>query len=170
MEIELMSNHMSSIIKLETAFLFALGGMISAFICCSPAADAQGIAQEQFSRQRKIDKEEYSTQGLKAPVDLPNVPTYTGRTVFAGGCVVPRARSGCCYIQHFSAREKAQEIIAWYQAALAQNNWKIEPGMQSERSTAATDAKGNICQIFAMPTANEKGYLTDFVVQYTQAR
>ena len=77
--------------------------------------------------------EEYKTEYLKAPVELPGVPTYSGqRLTFERGFRYPNPRSGMKIGLNYLALEDEQTILAWYRQALPMYKWKMTPSCPTQ--------------------------------------
>ncbi|HEY9733204.1 MAG TPA: hypothetical protein V6C89_14900 [Drouetiella sp.] len=86
-------------------------------------SNAKG-AQPRVFRPVTADRE-YACETLTQPVDIPNVPTFTGRTKFITGLRYPNDRSGYRIGLTFAAVEEESQIVEWYRTALTGYGWKL---------------------------------------------
>lgn len=106
---------------------------IAAFVCTASAfasaaiADTnstQKAAQPRVFRPVSADRE-YACETLTQPVDIPSVPTFTGKTKFITGLRYPNDRSGYRIGLTFAAVEEETQVMEWYRNALTSYGWKL---------------------------------------------
>jgi len=105
---------------------------------------------------------------LKTPVELPDVPAYTGKATFVGGTQYPddpaAKRTGLIYLVH----EEDSEVLQWYQNSLASYQWKVHKIQPGTHQVIAT--KGNItCTVEARPYKGP-GFRTEVQLGYRVGR
>lgn len=82
------------------------------------------ISPPRVFRPVTADKE-YACENLTQPVDIPGVPTFTGRTKFLSGLRYPNDRSGYRIGLTFAATEEEAQVMDWYRTALTTYGWKL---------------------------------------------
>ena len=82
---------------------------------------------------------------LRKPVELPNLPMYTGKCHFLGGQSELHAKGGPRYRMCFQSEDSQSDILSWYANTFVLYRWKIE---QRTSSTIASYYKnGDYCVV-----------------------
>lgn len=71
------------------------------------------------------DADVYKAIPLSQPVELPQVPNFSGDKKFVKGLTWPKQYGGPSYIMHFTSNDDARTVRDWYADALQSHNWKI---------------------------------------------
>jgi hypothetical protein len=105
---------------------------------------------------------------LKTPVELPDVPVYTGRATFVSGTQYPddpaAKRTGLIYLVH----EEEGEVLQWYQNSLTAYQWKVNKFRPETHQVVAT--RGNAtCTVEARPYKGP-GFRTEVRLGYRVSR
>jgi hypothetical protein len=61
---------------------------------------------------------------LREPIDLPDLPRFTGHAHFDNG-KVRQTVSGQGSLQEFTVQESTNTVFDWYKSVLQMNQWKI---------------------------------------------
>ncbi len=107
---------------------------------------------------------EYACENLSQPVDIPNVPTFTGRTKFLTGLRYPNDRSGYRIGLTFAAVEDENQIIEWYRTALTGYGWKLLD-MTPDGKTLTAVREGSTFTVRISPN-KQPGYRTVVVLSF----
>jgi hypothetical protein len=116
------------------------------------------------TRPAEADKE-YATQKLLQPVEIPNLPAYSGRAKFIEGLRYPNDTSGQRLGMTYAVPEDADQVLDWYRTALKNYSWNVlnfSPGAKS--ITAVKD--GNTFTLQINEGAKQPGYRTVMVLSY----
>jgi hypothetical protein len=113
--------------------------------------------------------QEYKTEYLKAPVELPGVPTYSGtRVTFERGFRYPNPRSGERIGLSYLALEDEQTILGWYRQALPMYKWKMTTH-NSDASLVAGTLNGNTVSI-RVGRSPRADFRSEITVSFSSAR
>jgi hypothetical protein len=113
--------------------------------------------------------QEYKTEVLKAPVELPGVPTYSGqRVTFERGFRYPNPRSGMRIGLNYLAMEDEGTIVNWYRQALPMYKWKMSPN-GSDPSLVAGTLNGNTVSI-RVGRSPRADFRSEIVVSFSTPR
>lgn len=110
----------------------------------------------------------YETQALKSPVQMPNVPEYSGRqpSQFESGLTYPKLRTGQCILQRYLARENNYEVMKSYRNSLIQNGWQINDQQTNcKQMTASKKREGLYCTFCVFPST-KPGFRTSYEIKY----
>ncbi|MCC7528003.1 MAG: hypothetical protein IT342_05735 [Candidatus Melainabacteria bacterium] len=86
------------------------------------------IAQEE---NHKLDQ-------LRDKVDLPDLPSYTGKAKFVSGTVEQGAKGGPRYSMVFESEEPQSQVIDWYDNVFRMYKWN---GIQKSTSSVSANHK-----------------------------
>ena len=106
-----------------------------------PAAQAQmqvinGKRRYLAQRAESGGTGEGAWQLLKQPMDLPDLPRYTGAgTQFVEGLMYPNKPGGAAITMIYHAKEVPDVVRDWYGDALASYQWKVLPAGKGETIT-----------------------------------
>jgi hypothetical protein len=115
-------------------------------------------------RPPTADKE-FSTIKLTEPIQIPNVPPYSGRVKFIEGLRYPNDSSGERVGLTYAAAEDSEQVLDWYRTALKNYKWNVLNFSPSAKSiTAVKDGSTFTLQI--NPAATQPGYRTVMVLSY----
>jgi hypothetical protein len=109
---------------------------------------------------------EGSWEVLKAPVSLPELPTYTGQQPrFGGGLIYPDKEGGPSIGMRFSLKEDPDTVSGWYREVLKSYKWTIMPSSNRDLNITAISNKGSTCTITINASA-QAGYRTNLNINY----
>lgn len=116
-------------------------------------------------RQRNTDNPEFKAEHLSKPIDVADMPLYSGKNVkFVTGTAFPKVKGGSSITMEFSTADQPKQVLEWYTATLRQYGW-----LPMEHMTGANGVAGmkshNICQVMTMAPSN-KGAKCDFLVRF----
>lgn len=115
------------------------------FALFSESASAQlPFGQKPSNTPRKSDDAGVKTSAFTIPVDMPDVPAFSGKCTLVFGNA-RETEQGIAYIQSFTTPEPAESVIAWYESALSGRNWKIS--RKSGSYISARQSDGGYCSI-----------------------
>ncbi len=108
---------------------------------------------------------EAAWQLMKQPLDLPNLPQYTGAgAVFVEGLMYPNKPGGAAFSMTFRAKEAPDVVLDWYQEALANYKWKITPTKKGSNTIDALNGSNGVT-VKVTPT-KAKGFRTDYKISF----
>ncbi len=107
---------------------------------------------------------EYAYEELSQPVDLPGVPTFTGRSKFLSGLRYPNDRSGYRIGLTYAATEDEGQVIEWYKTALTAYSWKLLD-FHPDAKTITAVKEGNTFTVRLSPN-RVPGYRTVMVLSF----
>lgn len=120
--------------------------------------------------QQLQDNALYITKSIPSPMTIPNVPDYTGtKPKFVSGLTCPNLKNGRhCITQKFLTREAPDTVIQWYDQALSQAKWKIDPRNRRPMQIVAQNTKnGAYCHV-SVANTTQAGYKGTLEVRYTE--
>ncbi len=93
--------------------------------------------------------DEFNRQALAKPMEIPNLPKYTGSLIYQSGLSYPNAiNSGNCQMRYIS-KDSASIVYNWYKTALGSGNWQIKASRHN--MIKAQDQNANICIVTVNP-------------------
>jgi hypothetical protein len=109
--------------------------------------------------------DEFKSIPLTRPVELPNVPLYSGSSArFLSGAMSPNLKGGPAVTMQFAVNGDSNKIIQWYRTLLSQKDWSLMEGMQGINGFTAINGQ-NICQVTVVGPSN-RGAQCNLLVQY----
>ena len=108
--------------------------------------------------------DEFKTEKLSGVVDLPEVPQYTGKTVFISGLKYPRDRSGARIVLTLGVQELETDILEWYKSALKSYRWVLAPSGPNDSYVSA--AKNNNTFTVQISPSKTPGFRTMMILSY----
>ncbi len=103
---------------------------------------------------------------MKAPVDLPNFPMYTGKIIFVHGVKYPKSKYQPALRMTFFAKEKADDVMDFFKQSLPASGWRIQEKQSTENSVIAT-SKNLRASIDVSNSASMTDYKSSFTISYT---
>lgn len=144
--------------RMALALIFALG-CIFQFL---PGSDAQ--------HAESGGKGEGFWQLLKAPISVPDVPNYTGQTLFVAGLMYPNKKGGPTVSMHYRVRETPEQVIEWYEEALKAYKWVGRKAPVTNKGRSFEASKGNSSVTISASDCKAQGYRTDLRMSCKIAR
>lgn len=92
---------------------------------------------------------------LRKPVELPNLPMYTGKCHFLGGQSELRAKGGPRYRMCFQSEDSQSDILSWYANTFVLYRWKIE--QRTSSTIASYYRNGDYCVVQTSKTTVKSG-------------
>jgi hypothetical protein len=139
-------------------------------VACAALAPSAGAVVP----SRKHDPQSgsvWENHTMKDPIDLANIPRYSGKAKFMCGTMLPHARSGVTYTQRFVAEEDQISVLNWYRQVLTSPGWSLDPVGSRGTTLAAIDKDGNICQFTIFSSYPQgKHYRTEFLILFKSAK
>lgn len=112
-------------------------------------ADAHPSEQRQAGRRLLIAQRaesggtgEGAWRLLHQPMDLPDLPKYTGQAQFVQGLMYPNKAGGAAITMSYRAKETPDVVLGWYSDALANYHWKIAPSKSTTMIKAVNGKNG----------------------------
>jgi len=103
-------------------------------------------------------------QLLKQPMDLPDVPRYSGAGAqFIEGLMYPNKPGGAAISLTYRVKEAPDAVLGWYQDALANYQWKM--GQSKDPNMLKGSHGRNGVTVTVTPT-KQKGFRTDLRISY----
>jgi hypothetical protein len=113
---------------------------------------------------------EASWRLLKAPMDLPDVPRYTGAgTEFSEGLLYPNKPGGAAVSMTYRAKEAPDVVLSWYEDALKNYQWKTKTKGTGANAVISGMHGNNGITVTVSPT-KARGFRTDLRISYKLAR
>jgi hypothetical protein len=103
---------------------------------------------------------------LKEPVQIPDVPTFTGHTKFVGGNTMRVPNSITSYQMRFYADKDPKAVVSFYKTAFTNKGWKIANA--NSNSVTAEDRYGHQCVITARDSNVSDDIKSMFTIAYQQ--
>ncbi|MBX9666820.1 MAG: hypothetical protein K2X93_04340 [Candidatus Obscuribacterales bacterium] len=106
-------------------------------------------------------------QILRRPMDLPDLPKYTGQQPeFVEGLIYPNKTGGAAISMNYRAKETPEVVLQWYVDALKNFQWKLDPMPRDEHTAVrATHGKNGI-SVNVSPANKTKGFRTDIRISF----
>lgn len=129
------------------------------------ANPAAAVVQPRKPHLKNKDNPELKGKTLTKPIDLLDLPAYSGKnTQFVRGILFPAVKGGASVTMQFSVKETPQEVLNWYKNAFASNQWQMLDNTAGRAGLAAMKAN-NVCHISTMGPS-KKGSGCDFVLLF----
>jgi hypothetical protein len=114
---------------------------------------------------RNSENPEFRGERLNKPVDLIDLPPYSGKNVeFVTGTLFPNVKGGPSATMQFSVHEDPKAVLEWYKSAFNENKWQMLDNMTGANGLAAMKSN-NVCQVMTLgPT--KKGAKCDLLLRY----
>lgn len=97
------------------------------------------------NRDGKVREAEFNPNDLPRPINLPNLPGYTGTQYYINGLVYPNAKDGPGYMMVFNCENTKVQIKDWWQNALKMHKWNVS--YSDSNTIKARDQDGSTCII-----------------------
>ncbi len=129
-----------------------------------PVYSAPGNNQNNNPWGLNKSRESFASQVLKEQPELPQLPTYSGKSKFVSGHVDTNDQGWVTYSISSLVIEDPDQVRNWYQNAFNMYQWKT---LNAGESTITADQKnGNMCAIVVNPS-DETGYHTSLQISYS---
>ncbi|MBX3072946.1 hypothetical protein KF913_03455 [Candidatus Obscuribacterales bacterium] len=103
---------------------------------------------------------------LKQPMDLPDLPRYTGAgTLFTEGLLYPNKPGGAAVTMTYRAKEAPDVVLGWYEDALKSYQWKVKTTGSGALSTITGQHGSNNVTVNVSP-CKDKTYRTDLRISF----
>ncbi len=133
----------------------------SAYLSLLPASAAPGDTQRNIWGSNVNKPVE---QSLKEVPELPQLPTYSGKSKLISGTVQNNDDGWVVYSFYLLTQEEPTQVMQWYQSALKNYQWKT---LSANRGNITADQKnGNLCSITIGPSA-EPGFKSTLQMVYS---
>lgn len=136
----------------------------NAVLAANDAAQKAALANR-ANRPVSADME-YKAEKLTAPVPLPNVPMYTGKSVFISGLRYPNDRSGQRYGMTYGVNEDPSAVKDWYRQSLKMYNWTVLDTSNSTDSDVIGAHLNNVSLSIRVKQSTNANYRTVVVISY----
>lgn len=115
--------------------------------------------------------ENHKLEPLRDKVDLPDLPTFTGKARFMSGNVEQGAKGGPRYSMIFEAEEPQSQVVEWYDNVFRMYKWKNI--QKSTSSVSAMHKDGHFASVstnaIARPGASSAKIQSSFTLHYQMA-
>ena len=109
-------------------------------------SSAQNTPSAYRSKPYPIAPEEnHKLDQLRDKVDLPDLPTYTGKAKFVSGTVEQGAKGGPRYSMVFEAEEPQNQVVDWYDNVFRMYKWNDI--QKSTSSVSANHKEGHYASV-----------------------
>lgn len=95
------------------------------------------------NRDGKVREAEFNPNVLARPINLPNLPGYTGTQYYINGLVYPNAKDGPGYMMVFNCENTKVQVKDWWQNALKMHKWDVT--FSDSNIIKARDKDGSTC-------------------------
>ncbi|MBZ0187147.1 MAG: hypothetical protein K8F91_12945 [Candidatus Obscuribacterales bacterium] len=102
-------------------------------------------------------------QILRKPMELPDLPAYTGQSQFISGLMYPNKPGGAAISMRYMAKEDAGTVSQWYADTLKANSWKTAKATND--SSIRAQKGGNGVTIRVTP-AKKSGFKSEMKISY----
>lgn len=134
----------------------------------SQSAGGQTIKQQPSALVKALAAEdETAARPLKAAVNLPDLPQFSGQTVFIKGEeLAGNDRMEGSYTMLFKTNQRTSAVIDWYKNAFNMYGWDLQNGAVRS-ATAVNNKSGNICYVYC---DHESASGCQVTISYTMAK
>lgn len=137
-------------------------------VCSSPCAgQSQAFTQQQAAQSLRGNApsgkqvKDADETILKEPIDLPDLPKFTGKYHFESGKIRQTA-VGQGSLMEFTVQDETEKVFDWYKTVLQMNQWKITNN--SPEILTATKDKSH-CTI-GVYRSHDKRWATRLIINY----
>lgn len=158
--------------KRAWGLLLASVFLISTF-AAGQISSAQQMKPSAYSRKpyQLNPEENHKLEQLRDKVDLPDLPSYTGKSKFVSGSVEQSAKGGPRYSMVFEAEEPQSQVIEWYDNVFRMYKWKDI--QKSTSSVSAAHKEGHYASVstdsIVRPGGANPKVKSSFTVHYQMA-
>jgi len=135
-----------------------------AFALCQNVARAGNNA----SGIKRIPGKTYEDNGrfvtLSSPMELPDVPKYTGRATFVSGLQYPDNPHGPVVLLTYRVHEDVAEVLQWYADSLKAYLWKVQEFKPETSQVLAS--KGHTACTILVSQYKGPGFRTEVTITY----
>ena len=120
---------------------------------------------------KKAYDEEYHTDRMRVPIDLPNLPLYSGKSTFISGITFPRVKGGATINMRFATTDESQTVLNFYRSIFSQLPWTLDRAATVGTTIAALDSQGHIGEVTVLQSYKKgKQWHTEFIVLYKHTK
>ena len=105
---------------------------------------------------------------LSSPIELPDVPQYTGRLTFVSGLRYPDDPHGSTVLLTYRMHEEMAEVLQWYAESLKSYAWKVQDLKPDTHQVLALKGR-TACTILAS-ACRAPGFRTEITITYKVGR
>ncbi|HMO23315.1 MAG TPA: hypothetical protein PKD05_14435 [Candidatus Melainabacteria bacterium] len=106
-------------------------------------------------------------QLVKQPMELPDLPQYSGKATFTHGLMYPNKPGGPAINLMFKVKDHPDAVMQWYRDTLKANSWKVIPD-KNQNAVRATKGKNGV--VVNVGASKAPGYFTELKISYKLAR
>jgi hypothetical protein len=107
-------------------------------------------------------------QLIHRPMDLPNLPQYTGTgATFVEGLMYPNKPGGAAISLTYQAKEAPDVVMSWYEEALVNYHWKVSKAKSEKGAVMAVNGDNGVT--INVKPAKSKVYRTDLKITFKLA-
>lgn len=106
-------------------------------------------------------------KNLATPVDIPNIPIYSGQSRYVTGKVQQNGTTTTTSL-FYELQDKYQDAASWYENALKMYNWTVIA--QGPTNICAKDSKGNILNVSFSGLPKTAKYRTTLSITYVERK
>ena len=140
-------------------FLALAGLLLSGLLTHNPSAFAQ--------RAESGGTGTAAWKLAKKPMNLPDLPSYSGKATFTNGLMYPNKPGGPAINLMYKAKEPPEQVMSWYQDTLKGNSWSVVP-TKNPNSLRANKGKNGV--VVNVSPSKTPGYSTELKISYKLAR
>jgi len=141
-------------------------------LCVSPAQLPQAQAQTPPPDGRPMSTKarpkgadlEYKSERLAAAPQLPNLPTYSGRSKLLLALRRPNPRGGSRVELQYLAQEDQNQVLDWYRQSLQMYHWSVADNKDEPVITATS---GGYTATVRVARGKSRLYPTQFSIYYS---
>jgi hypothetical protein len=157
--------------KRAWSLLIASALLLSFLAAGQQMSNAQNTPSVYRTKPYQIGQEEtHKLDQLKDKVDLPDLPSFTGKAKFVTGTVEQSAKGGPRYSMTFEAEEPQNQVIDWYDNVFRMYKWaNIQ---KATTSVSAVHKEGHFASVSTdavVKTGGNARIHSSFTVHYQMA-
>ncbi|MBX9692168.1 MAG: hypothetical protein K2Z81_07280 [Cyanobacteria bacterium] len=102
-------------------------------------------------------------QLLRQPMNLPNLPAYSGKAQFVKGLMYPNKPGGPAINLQYNVSEDPGTVISWYSDALDSYQWHSK---KNQNQTLIRATRGDNGVVVRVTPSNKKGFRSELQISY----
>lgn len=104
---------------------------------------------------------------VKTPMQLPDLPKYSGKALFSKGLMYPNKPGGSAINLMYKVKEPPSSVLQWYKDTLKAYSWKV---VKTKNSNAVRATHGKNGVVVNVSDSKTPGYQTELKISYKLAR
>ena len=104
---------------------------------------------------------------VKQPMNLPDLPKYSGKAFFEGGLMYPNKPGGSAISLRYKVKEAPDTVLEWYRDTLKSNQWQV---MQTKNQASVRAVRGKNGVVVNVTPSKAPGYQSNLKISYKLAK